>query len=79
MKQKTEEAGVNVQYQINEKVKTGTCAAMLYKDHRYILRIEQLKLYWGEEEGENEKPEIGEEHYTLRTAFFFFFNLFEKQ
>lgn len=36
MIQKTTEAGVNVQYQVNPSVKTGTCAALLYNEHRSL-------------------------------------------
>uniref|UniRef100_A0A0N5AAD8 Adenosine kinase n=1 Tax=Syphacia muris TaxID=451379 RepID=A0A0N5AAD8_9BILA len=36
LKQKMLNAGVNVQYQINPTVKTGTCAAMLHDNHRSL-------------------------------------------
>ncbi|KAI6187044.1 Adenosine kinase [Aphelenchoides besseyi] len=36
LRDKATEAGVNVQYQVNETVKTGTCAALIYKHHRSL-------------------------------------------
>ncbi|CAD5225037.1 unnamed protein product [Bursaphelenchus okinawaensis] len=33
---KARESGVNVQYQINKDVKTGTCAALVYEHHRSL-------------------------------------------
>jgi len=36
LREKSTEAGVNVQYQVNDKVKTGTCAALIYKHHRSL-------------------------------------------
>ncbi|KAK6030527.1 kinase, PfkB family [Ostertagia ostertagi] len=36
LKSKAKEAGVNAQYQINESVKTGTCAALIYNQHRSL-------------------------------------------
>jgi len=36
LKEKAISAGVNVHYQINQEVKTGTCAALIYKHHRSL-------------------------------------------
>ncbi|VDN59342.1 unnamed protein product [Dracunculus medinensis] len=34
--EKCRAAGVNVQFQVNDDVKTGTCAALIYKEHRSL-------------------------------------------
>uniref|UniRef100_A0AC34RML1 Adenosine kinase n=1 Tax=Panagrolaimus sp. JU765 TaxID=591449 RepID=A0AC34RML1_9BILA len=36
LKEKATSAGVNVHYQVNQDVKTGTCAALIYKHHRSL-------------------------------------------
>ncbi|KAK5970353.1 hypothetical protein GCK32_000786 [Trichostrongylus colubriformis] len=36
LKSKAKEAGVNAHYQINESVKTGTCAALIHNQHRSL-------------------------------------------
>nr|CDJ82683.1 Carbohydrate purine kinase and Transcription factor CBF NF-Y archaeal histone domain containing protein [Haemonchus contortus] len=36
LKSKAREAGVDAQYQINESVKTGTCAALIHNQHRSL-------------------------------------------
>ncbi|KAI6227790.1 Adenosine kinase [Aphelenchoides fujianensis] len=37
LREKSTEAGVNVQYQVNETVKTGTCAALIKDHHRSLV------------------------------------------
>ncbi|KAK6037400.1 hypothetical protein COOONC_25096 [Cooperia oncophora] len=36
LRSKTKEAGVSAQYQINDSVKTGTCAALIHNQHRSL-------------------------------------------
>lgn len=37
LREQSESAGVNVRYQVNPKVKTGTCAALIYHHHRSLV------------------------------------------